>query len=177
LDEKCIQLGLLDQIFKHKVFRSLVTLRSSSEDKRRVKSLELVGHGNVRGVGEIVLDVEVKTINGGVIGWAGIERTGAIPEGIVRSKSLVQELGEVPPILLRGDLVVAGLLVVFTTNAEQNLDALRLAVVDVLLHIVAFTEEVGLDIVLVKIVAFPAVTGKIGTGIAGWALLRSLIHE
>jgi hypothetical protein len=51
LDEKCIQLGLLDQIFKHKVFRSLVTLRSSSEDKRRVKSLELVGHGNVRGVG------------------------------------------------------------------------------------------------------------------------------
>jgi hypothetical protein len=67
LDEKCIQLGLLDQIFKHEVFRSLVTLRSSSEDERRVKSLELVGHGNVRGVGEVVLDVEIKTINGGVI--------------------------------------------------------------------------------------------------------------
>lgn len=112
-----------------------------------------------------MLDIDVITVNGGVLGRAEIERSGSVPSGLVRTESALDEVGEFHSLGGSRDLVVGKLLVVDTTNAEKNLDTTLLAVGDSLLDRLALAQELGLDTLVVGVDTGPTVTGKVGTGI------------
>lgn len=126
---------------------------------------------------KISLNIKVETINLSVLRCACIERTRAIPVGIIRTESLVQEVGKVLSIISSGNFVVAGHGVVHATDAEEDLHALVPTVVDVLLHVVAFAEKLRVDIVGVLVGSLPAVAGEVGAWVVGRIILRGLVDE
>lgn len=113
-----------------------------------------------------MLNVDVITVNGNVLSLAEIERSGALPSGLVRTESALDEVGEFHTLGRSRDLVVGSLLVVDTANAEKNLDTTLLAVGDSLLDRLALAQELRLDTLVVGVDTGPTVTGKVGAGIS-----------
>jgi hypothetical protein len=84
----------------------------------------------------LVLQIQIKTINGHVLSCTNVERTGTSPARVVGTESVVHELGEFNTLGVRRDSVVAGG-AGNTTDSQQDLYALGLAVWDVLLDLSA----------------------------------------
>lgn len=124
-----------------------------------------------------MLDVEIKTVDGHVLSRALVKGTRASPALVVRTESLPQEIGKRLAVLDGGDCVVVRVVIVDTTNAEKNLDTTRLTIGDILLDVDAVVEQGRLDIILVVVVASPAVVSEVGSGIARRVILRSLVDK
>ena len=106
-----------------------------------------------------------------------IEWTGTIPRGIKGTESAVEEISKVAAVLFGGDLVVGvDLGVVDASDTQQDLDAARLAVGDVLLDGLAVAQHVRLGAVLVVVVA-AAVGCEAHAGPVGDVVLGSLLDE
>lgn len=126
---------------------------------------------------EVLLNVEVETVDDSRSVLIQIERTGAVPRLILRTESLVQEVGERDTVVIGGHLIVGIDLIEHTANGEHNLDTLLLTVGDVLLQGPALAEEVGLNTILVLVSVGPAVRSEVGTRVPRLLLLRSSVDE
>jgi hypothetical protein len=125
-----------------------------------------------------VLNIKVETVDDSVLSRASIKGTRASPWLLEGSKGTPQEVGELYTVLGAADLVVAAQdRVVDTTDAEQNLDALLLAEVDVPLHVKALAQESRRNAILILVGAGAAVSGKVGAWESRGIVLRRLVDE
>ncbi len=125
-----------------------------------------------------MLEVKVETVHGDVL-VSVVEGTRDVVRRVVRAKGLVQEVGKVLAIRRRRDGIVVGVGVVHAADAEDDLDALGLAVGDVLPQRLAVAEELGRVSILVLVGVGPAVRREVDAGILGLAgvVLRSQVDE
>lgn len=127
LDEEGIKLGLTDHLVH--VVRAIgaeKALGSTRDEVGGVEGAESVDEGDPGLVLEALLDINVETVDKRVA-----KGTDALPVGRRLAKGTRQELGKLNAVLLGADGVVVRF-APLATNAEEHLDALGLAVGDIL---------------------------------------------
>jgi hypothetical protein len=151
LNKEGVEFGFVDEVLEVEPSITSGTLGSSSDEKRGVELTEGLDHGNVAAVvchslvivmikaieyqlTKFSLNIEIETIDTRVnIAASHIEGTGAFITLLVRSESLVEELGKLNTVLPASDSIVVVTVVVVTTNAEKDLYTTLLAVRNILL--------------------------------------------